>query len=111
VSTTKLGGMVLLSRESIEDAGPWSPQSETARIVQDSFSADLDDGLTNGNGTAPAPQGVLGVATASTGTTLVAAVADAMADIGEPEVTPPMSRSPRPCSPSPAPRWQPTGTR
>ncbi len=43
--TSKIGGIVLISRETIEDAGPWSPQSETARIVQDSFSADLDDGL------------------------------------------------------------------
>jgi HK97 family phage major capsid protein len=81
-----LAGIVLVSRESIEDAagaGTAWPQSETARVIQDAFSHDLDAGLINGDGQPPNPTGVLGVADAVTADALVPAAAAALAAIGE----------------------------
>jgi len=87
VVTKKLGGIVGLTNESIEDS-TLSLSDEVSRIVRDAFSADLDDGLLTGDGTGSTPVGVLGRAEEITGPTLTEAIGEAMADMGEAGGTP-----------------------
>ena len=61
----------------------WPIADEVSRVVQDAFSHDLDLGLLGGSGIGANPRGVTGRAEEITGETLTAAVAAAVADIGE----------------------------
>jgi HK97 family phage major capsid protein len=91
VVTKKLGGIVGLTNESIEDT-TLPLAEELGRVVKDAFSGDLDDGLLNGDGTANTPNGVLTRATEVTGATLTEGIGAALAAIGEAGGTPPTSR-------------------
>ena len=82
VAVEKLGGIVMLTREAVED-NQFDLQNEVTRAVQGAFSHTLDDGLLNGSGTPPSPKGVLGRATVTDGPTLTGAVAAAVGEIGE----------------------------
>lgn len=87
VVTKKLGGIVGLTNESIEDT-TLNLTEEVTRVVRDAFSADLDSGLLHGTGAGATPTGVLSRAADVTGPTLTAAIAAAMADMGEAGGTP-----------------------
>ncbi len=82
VVTKKLGGIVGLTNESIEDTG-LNLTEEVRRVVRDAFSTDLDDGLLNGDGTLNTPTGVLSRAAEVTGPTLTEAIGVALAEMGE----------------------------
>lgn len=82
VAVKKLGGIVLITREAFEDAD-WPIADEVSRVVQDAFSHDLDLGLLGGTGAGANPLGVSGRADEATGSTLTAAIAAAVSEIGE----------------------------
>jgi HK97 family phage major capsid protein len=82
VVTKKLGGIVGLTNESIEDT-TLNLTEEVRRVVVDAFSGDLDDGLIHGDGTLNTPTGVLARAADVTGPTLTEAIGVAMAEMGE----------------------------
>lgn len=85
--TKKLGGIVGLTNESIEDS-TLNLTDEVRRVVRDAFSTDLDDGLLNGDGLGANPTGVLGRATEVTAPTLTEAIGEALAEMGEAGGTP-----------------------
>lgn len=87
VVTKKLGGIVGLTNESIEDT-ELSLTAEVERVVRDAFSTDLDSGLLYGDGTANTPVGVMGRAVEVTGPTLTEGIGVAMAEMGEAGGTP-----------------------
>lgn len=87
VVTKKLGGIVGLTNESIEDA-TLSLSDEVSRVVRDAFSGDLDAGLLLGDGTGNTPNGVLARAAEVTGPTLTEAIGEALAAMGEAGGTP-----------------------
>jgi HK97 family phage major capsid protein len=82
VVTKKLGGIVGLTNESIEDTG-LNLTEEVRRVVVDAFSGDLDAGLLNGDGLGANPTGVLGRAPEVTGPSLTEAIGVALAEMGE----------------------------
>jgi HK97 family phage major capsid protein len=66
VATSKLGGSILISRESLDDTDfPVSQQTE--QILRDTFSAKLDRDFIDGAGPHPTPTGILAVAAEVTG--------------------------------------------
>ncbi len=81
VAASKIGGIVQLTTESIEDV-EFNLQSEVARIVQDAFSASLDDGLLNGDGTPPNPAGIIGRAADAAGTNIPDRISTAIGAMG-----------------------------
>jgi len=87
VVTKKLGGIVGLTNESIEDT-TLNLTEEVRRVVVDAFSGDLDSGLINGTGAANTPNGVLSRAAQVTGPTLAEGIGVAMAEMGEAGGTP-----------------------
>jgi HK97 family phage major capsid protein len=87
VVTKKLGGIVGLTNESIEDT-TLNLTEEVTRVVRDAFSTDLDNGLLNGTGAGATPTGVLARAADVVGPTLTDAIGTAMADMGEAGGTP-----------------------
>lgn len=87
VSVKKLGGIVGLTNESIEDT-TLNLTEEVSRVVRDAFSGDLDSGLINGDGTLNTPSGVLSRAAEVSGPTLTGAIGTAMAQMGEAGGTP-----------------------
>jgi HK97 family phage major capsid protein len=82
VVTKKLGGIVGLTNESIEDT-TLDLTGEVRRLVVDAFSVDLDDGLLNGDGLGANPAGVLDRATEVVAPTLTEGIGEAMAEMGE----------------------------
>lgn len=82
VVTKKLGGIVGLTNESIEDT-TLNLTDEVRRVVVDAFSSDLDDGLLNGDGLGANPTGILGRAAEVTAPTLTEAIGEALAEMGE----------------------------
>jgi HK97 family phage major capsid protein len=89
VVTKKLGGIVGLTNESIEDTDPrLNLAEEVTRVVRDAFSGDLDSGLLNGDGTLNTPTGVLARAAQVSGPTLTEAIGVALAEMGEAGGTP-----------------------
>ena len=81
VAVSRLNGSLLISRESVDDTDyPVSQQTEVA--IQERFSAKLDRDFVQGAGSAPAPTGILSVATAADGTDLLLAAVAAKAAIG-----------------------------
>ena len=81
VAVSRLNGSLLISRESIDDTDyPVTQQTELA--IEERFSAKLDRDFVQGAGPAPAPTGILSVATASDGTDLLLAAVKAKGDIG-----------------------------
>jgi HK97 family phage major capsid protein len=87
VVTKKLGGIVGLTNESIEDT-TLNLTDEVSRVVRDAFSGDLDSGLLNGDGTLNTPTGVLARAAQVSGPTLTEAIGVALAEMGEAGGTP-----------------------
>jgi HK97 family phage major capsid protein len=61
VAVSKLAGSVLISMESIDDTD-FPTTAQTEQVLHDTFSAKLDRDLISGTGPAPAPTGVLAVA-------------------------------------------------
>jgi HK97 family phage major capsid protein len=78
----KLAGLFSLSSELVDDTS-FGIVAALGDAVRDSMGPELDDGLLNGNGTAPQPIGVIGLAPAVDGTTLRDATFNAVAEIGE----------------------------
>jgi len=81
VATSKLGGSILISQESIDDSS-FPLTASVSQAIGDTFSHKLDADLIGAAGPAPIPTGILSVATASDGTDLHAATVKAKADIG-----------------------------
>jgi HK97 family phage major capsid protein len=82
VTPTKLAGLFSLSSELVDDSSFGITQA-LGDAVKDSMGPKLDDGLLNGNGTPPNPQGVYEIAPAVDGASLRAAISLAVAEIGE----------------------------
>jgi Phage capsid family len=77
----KLGGLVDLSNESVDDAAI-NIVGQLAEILRDSLSRDMDLGLLTG-GAPPKPPGVIGTAPEAAGPDLLSAVAAARGQIGD----------------------------
>ncbi len=77
----KLGGLVDLSNESVDDAAI-NLVGQLADLLRDSLSRDMDLGLLVG-GAAPKPPGVINTAPEAAGADLLAAVAVARGGIGD----------------------------
>jgi HK97 family phage major capsid protein len=86
VAVAKLAGLLDVSNEMMSDPTINVTASFTT-LLQDSLSRQLDDGLLNGSGP-PEPAGVVAVAPAATGATLLAAVAAAKGSIADAGGTP-----------------------
>ena len=82
VVVKKLGGIVGLTNESIEDTTQ-PLTNEVTRVVREAFSADLDGGLLNGDGTGASPSGVLSRAAEVTWATLTDGIGAGLAEMGE----------------------------
>lgn len=82
VAVAKLGGIIDLSNESVDDP-LFNVTSAMTELLRDSLSRDLDLGLLSGSGVPPEPVGVIGVAAAVTGADLLEAVAKARGAIGD----------------------------
>jgi hypothetical protein len=80
VATAKIGEIVLLSNESVQDTSVNLTQ-QVGDLLRDSASAELDHGLLYGAG-APEPVGVVATAPAVDGTDLAAAITGAIGQIG-----------------------------
>jgi HK97 family phage major capsid protein len=78
----KLAGLFSLSSELVDDSS-FGITLALGDAVRDSMGPELDDGLLNGNGTAPNPVGVIGIAPAVDGADLWSAIAAAIAEIGD----------------------------
>lgn len=81
VAVAKLGGLVDLSNELVSDA-QINITAEVGRLLRDSLSAQLDEGLLRGAGP-PEPAGVIAAAPAVAGADLLAAAAAAVGAIGD----------------------------
>lgn len=79
---TKLAGVWGLSNESMADAKLNLGQA-LGQVVADSAGPKLDDGLLHGDGVAPHPLGVMGIATAADGASLWTAALVAQGEIGD----------------------------
>lgn len=86
VAIAKIGGIVDLSNESVDDAS-FNVTTAVATVLHDSLSRDLDLGILNGSGP-PEPVGVIGVALPAAGDDLLAAVAAARGSIADAGGTP-----------------------
>ena len=80
MATSKLGGSILVSRESLDDTDfPVSQQTE--QILRDTFSAKLDRDFIGSAGPHPTPAGILAVAAEVTGADWYEATVTAKAQI------------------------------
>jgi len=66
IGVSKIAGVIAMSNESISDS-VLDQQAAVGAVLQDTLSADLDDGLLNGTGIAPIPVGVVSRAASTTG--------------------------------------------
>lgn len=83
VGVAKLGTIILLSNESVDDASI-SLVAELQNLLRDSASAELDRGVLYGEGAGQhEPSGVVAAAPPSSGADLAAALTDAIGSVGD----------------------------
>jgi HK97 family phage major capsid protein len=80
--TRKLAGIAMLTSEMIEDAD-FPVFDELRNVLQGTLSRDLDTGLLSGDPKQGQPDGIIPLATATAGTSLVACTAAAIGELGE----------------------------